>query len=222
MLEAFSNNRLVNRILTGDHDQLKDDFRTDFDNFIDHVTDVCADPYSWHTNNAELIKLESNLELYNMAYSGPSEFVKLLINAILGFIHKIRDHFSHFHAPFRLHRKSALAPSDEADKSTEMTAIKEIPAAEIADIELIEAIEFAHASAFKLFPRLSKSRVREKVNEFTGIYFTDRQMHNNFSNIKRRLEDDHAQFLRRWHKEFNDDLIVRAATDDERKKANRK
>lgn len=222
MLEVFSSNRLVNRILTGDHEQLKQDFRADFDNFTDHVTNVCADPYTWHTNNAELIKLESNLELYDMSYSGPSKIVSLIIKAILAFIRNIRDHFTYFHAPFRGFRKpSLLSSGEDADDIAEETPTT-IPADEVADIELIEAIEFTHASAFKLFPRLPKSRVREKVCGFLGIRFTDRQMHNNYSGIKRRQGEDHAQFLRKWHKEFNDDLIVKAATDDERKKANRK
>lgn len=218
MLEVFSSNRLVNRILTGDHEQLKHDFRTEFEHFTDHVTNVCADPYTWDTNNAELIKLESNLELYNMAYSGPSEIIGLVIKAIVGFLRDIRAHFSKLHAPFKIFRKPDILASHEDDNNLTSHIRKDIPADEVADIELIEAIELIHGAAYKLFPKLSKSRVREKTNEYLGMNITDRQVHNNYSNIKRRMEDDHAQFFRRWHKEFNDHLIAVAASEDERKK----
>lgn len=218
MLEVFSSNRLVNRIFNGDHDQLKRDFRTDFDHFTDHITNVCADPYTWHTNNAELIKLESNLELYNMAYSGPSEIVGLIIKAIVGFLRDIRAHFSSIHASFKMFRKADILIGHEDEDNQSPDNQMDIPADEVADIELIEAIEFIHGAAYKLFPKLSKSRVREKTNEYLGMNITDRQMHNNYSNIKRRMGGDHAQFFRKWHKEFNDHLTVVAAAEDERKK----
>lgn len=218
MLEAFRTNQLVNRIFTGDHEQLNRDFQTDFNHFIDDVTEICSDPDKWDTNKAELIKLESNLELYNMVYKGPSEAVRYIIQAVLGFLTKIEAHFTTLHAQIRIFRKSSRNSEDDNVEEQSNNASSN----EVAEIELIEAIEFTYASAHKLFPKLSKTQVRNKVNIFLGTKITDRQMHNNYSNIKRRMDDDHAQFLRRWYNEFNDHLIEMAATDDERKKCNRR
>ncbi|WP_304405105.1 hypothetical protein, partial [Muribaculum intestinale] len=69
----------------------------------------------------------------------------------------------------------------------------------------------------KLFPRLSKSRVREKVNDFLGTNITDRQMHNNFANIKSRQNGDHAQFMKRWYTSFNEELVIKSRISDDRR-----
>lgn len=212
MLESLLRTQLVTRLKSGEHENL----HFHFDEFADEVTLVCAKQEDWCVNNAELIKLESTLELYHMAYTVKSEGLSHIIRVVVTFIRNIRDYFSSVYSgSVTTYRPVFESMTDEVAAKQNM-----LPNDEVANIALIDSIEFIHGCAFLLFPKLSKSRVREKVNTFLGTSITDRQMHNNYANLKRRKEDDHAMFFRRWHKDFNDELITRAAIDDERHKHN--
>ncbi|MEZ3466852.1 hypothetical protein, partial [Muribaculum intestinale] len=174
---------------------------------------VCSAPEDWTVNSAELIKLKSTLELYKMTYTGVSDAVIHIIGVTVTFIHEIRDYFSNLHSPFTSDYGIMRHKADTDQGSV----LPKSSSAECAEIELIESIEFIHGCAFKLFPRLSKSRVREKVNDFLGTNITDRQMHNNFANIKSRQNGDHAQFMKRWYTSFNEELVIKSRISDDRR-----
>lgn len=210
MIDSYLRTQLVSIIITENHE----DFPAHFGEFADKVTTVCSAPEDWAVNNAELIKLESTLELYKKTYTGASDAVCHVIGVAVGFLHQIRDYFSHLHSPF-ITGHSAIRRNVDMDCTT---AIPITPSStECAEISLIDSIEFIHGCAFKLFPKLSKSRVREKVNLFLGTNVTDRQMHNNFANIKNRQNGDHAQFLKRWYTSFNEELVVKSRIIDDRR-----
>lgn len=209
MIDAILRDQLVSVIISGN----QENFPVRFGEFADKVTSVCSAPEDWTVNSAELIKLKSTLELYKMTYTGVSDAVIHIIGVTVTFIHEIRDYFSNLHSPFTsdygiMRHKADTDQGSELPKSS---------SAECAEIELIESIEFIHGCAFKLFPRLSKSRVREKVNDFLGTNITDRQMHNNFANIKSRQNGDHAQFMKRWYTSFNEELVIKSRISDDRR-----
>jgi len=209
MIDAILRDQLVSVIISGN----QENFPVRFGEFADKVTSVCSAPEDWTVNSAELIKLKSTLELYKMTYTGVSDAVIHIIGVTVTFIHEIRDYFSNLHSPFT----SAYGiMRHKADKDQE-SVLTINTSAECAEISLIDTIEFMHGCAFKLFPRLSKTRVREKVNEFLGTSVTDRQMHNNFANIKNRQNGDHAQFLKRWYTSFNEELVVKSRIIDDRR-----
>ncbi|WP_290433244.1 hypothetical protein [Muribaculum intestinale] len=209
MIDAILRDQLVSVIISGN----QENFPVRFGEFADKVTSVCSAPEDWTVNSAELIKLKSTLELYKMTYTGVSDAVIHIIGVTVTFIHEIRDYFSNLHSPFT----SAYGiMRHKADKDQE-SVLTINTSAECAEISLIDSIEFMHGCAFKLFPRLSKTRVREKVNEFLGTSVTDRQMHNNFANIKNRQNGDHAQFLKRWYTSFNEELVVKSRIIDDRR-----
>lgn len=209
MIDAILRDQLVSVIISGN----QENFPVRFGEFADKVTSVCSAPEDWTVNSAELIKLKSTLELYKMTYTGVSDAVIHIIGVTVTFIHEIRDYFSNLHSPFTSAYGIMRHKADANQESVLPTNIS----AECAEISLIDSIEFMHGCAFKLFPRLSKTRVREKVNEFLGTSVTDRQMHNNFANIKNRQNGDHAQFLKRWYTSFNEELVVKSRIIDDRK-----
>lgn len=209
MIDAILRDQLVSVIISGN----QENFPVRFGEFADKVTSVCSAPEDWTVNSAELIKLKSTLELYKMTYTGVSDAVIHIIGVTVTFIHEIRDYFSNLHSPFT----SAYGiMRHKADKDQE-SVLTINTSAECAEISLIDSIEFMHGCAFKLFPRLSKTRVREKVNEFLGTSVTDRQMHNNFANIKNRQNGDHAQFMKRWYTSFNENLVAKSCISDDRR-----
>lgn len=207
MIDAILRDQLVSVIISG----TQENFPVRFGEFADKVTSVCSAPEDWTVNSAELIKLKSTLELYKMTYTGVSDAVIHIIGVTVTFIHEIRDYFSNLHSPFT----SAYGiMRHKADTDQEPVLHS---SAECAEINLIDSIEFIHGCAFKLFPKLSKSRVREKVNLFLGTNVTDRQMHNNFANIKNRQNGDHAQFMKRWYTSFNENLVTKSCISDDRR-----
>ncbi len=210
MIDSYLRTQLVSIIITENHE----DFPAHFGEFADKVTTVCSAPEDWAVNNAELIKLESTLELYKMTYTGVSDAVIHIIGVTVTFIHEIRDYFSNLHSPFI---SDYGIMRHKADMDSRVGASDKSSSAECAEIELMESIEFIHGCAFKLFPKLSKSRVREKVNLFLGTNVTDRQMHNNFANIKNRQNGDHAQFMKRWYTSFNENLVAKSCISDDRR-----
>lgn len=212
MIESLLKTELVSRLRSGEHENL----HCHFDEFADEVTLVCARQEDWSVNNAELIKLESTLEIYHVAFTVKSGEPCHIIKVVVKFLRNIRDYFTMLYSKAIGTYRPAVGPMNTEVGDTECRQKDN----EIADIAVIDTVEFIHGCAFKLFPRLNKSRVREKVNEFLGTTITDRQMHNNYANLKRRRDDDHAMFFRRWHSDFNQELINRAATDDERRKHN--
>lgn len=209
MIDAFLRNQLVSGIISGNHENLP----MIFGEFADKLTALCSAPEDWIVNNAELIKLESTLELYKKTYTGVSDAVIHIICVSVGFIHEIRDYFSRLHSPF-VSAYGAMRFSPDTDKET---TVPVNTSTECAEISLIDSIEFIHGCSFKLFPRLSKSRVREKVNLFLGTNVTERQMHNNFANIKNRQNGDHAQFMKRWYTSFNEELVTKSRISDDRR-----
>lgn len=209
MIDAILRDQLVSVIISGN----QENFPVRFGEFADKVTSVCSAPEDWIVNSAELIKLKSTLELYKMTYTGVSDAVIHIIGVTVTFIHEIRDYFSNLHSPFT----SAYGIMCHKADTDQGSVLPKSPSAECAEIELIESIEFIHGCAFKLFPRLSKSRVREKVNDFLGTNITDRQMHNNFANIKSRQNGDHAQFMKRWYTSFNEELVTKSRISDDRR-----
>ena len=209
MIDAILRDQLVSVIISGN----QENFPVRFGEFADKVTSVCSAPEDWTVNSAELIKLKSTLELYKMTYTGVSDAVIHIIGVTVTFIHEIRDYFSNLHSPFTSDYGIMLHKADTDQGSV----LPKSSSAECAEIELIESIEFIHGCAFKLFPRLSKSRVREKVNDFLGTNITDRQMHNNFANIKSRQNGDHAQFMKRWYTSFNEELVIKSRISDDRR-----
>ncbi len=209
MIDAILRDQLVSVIISGN----QENFPVRFGEFADKVTSVCSAPEDWTVNSAELIKLKSTLELYKMTYTGVSDAVIHIIGVTVTFIHEIRDYFSNLHSPFTSDYGIMRHKADTDQGSV----LPKSSSAECAEIELIESIEFIHGCAFKLFPRLSKSRVREKVNDFLGTNITDRQMHNNFANIKSRQNGDHAQFMKRWYTGFNEELVIKSRISDDRR-----
>ena len=209
MIDAILRDQLVSVIISGN----QENFPVRFGEFADKVTSVCSAPEDWTVNSAELIKLKSTLELYKMTYTGVSDAVIHIIGVTVTFIHEIRDYFSNLHSPFT----SAYGIMRHKADTDQESVLPINTSAECAEIELIESIEFIHGCAFKLFPRLSKSRVREKVNDFLGTNITDRQMHNNFANIKSRQNGDHAQFMKRWYTSFNEELVIKSRISDDRR-----
>ena len=209
MIDAILRDQLVSVIISGN----QENFPVRFGEFADKVTSVCSAPEDWTVNSAELIKLKSTLELYKMTYTGVSDAVIHIIGVTVTFIHEIRDYFSNLHSPFTSDYGIMRHKADTDQGSV----LPKRSSAECAEIELIESIEFIHGCAFKLFPRLSKSRVREKVNDFLGTNITDRQMHNNFANIKSRQNGDHAQFMKRWYTSFNEELVIKSRISDDRR-----
>lgn len=209
MIDAFLRDQLVSVIISGTHEN----FPVRFGEFADKVTSVCSAPEDWTVNSAELIKLKSTLELYKMTYTGVSDAVIHIIGVTVTFIHEIRDYFSNLHSPFT----SAYGIMCHKPDTDQDSMLPVNLSAERAEIELIESVEFIHGCAFKLFPRLSKTRVRQKVNEFLGTNVTDRQMHNNFANIKNRQNGDHAQFMKRWYTSFNEELVTKSRISDDRR-----
>lgn len=209
MIDAILRDQLVSVIISGTHEN----FPVRFGEFADKVTSVCSAPEDWTVNSAELIKLKSTLELYKMTYTGVSDAVIHIIGVTVTFIHEIRDYFSNLHSPFT----SAYGIMRHKAEASDESMIPVNSSAECAEISLIDSIEFMHGCAFKLFSRLSKTRVREKVNEFLGTNVTDRQMHNNFANIKNRQNGDHAQFMKRWYTSFNEELVVKSRISDDRR-----
>ncbi|WP_279066299.1 hypothetical protein [Muribaculum intestinale] len=209
MIDAILRDQLVSVIISGN----QENFPVRFGEFADKVTSVCSAPEDWTVNSAELIKLKSTLELYKMTYTGVSDAVIHIIGVTVTFIHEIRDYFSNLHSPFTSDYGIMRHKADTDQGSV----LPKSSSAECAEIELIESIEFIHGCAFKLFPRLSKSRVREKVNDFLGTNITDRQMHNNFANIKSRQNGDHAQFMKRWYTSFNEELVIKSRISDDRR-----
>ena len=209
MIDAILRDQLVSVIISGN----QENFPVRFGEFADKVTSVCSAPEDWIVNSAELIKLKSTLELYKMTYTGVSDAVIHIIGVTVTFIHEIRDYFSNLHSPFT----SAYGIMCHKADTDQGSVLPKSPSSECAEIELIESIEFIHGCAFKLFPRLSKSRVREKVNDFLGTNITDRQMHNNFANIKSRQNGDHAQFMKRWYTSFNEELVTKSRISDDRR-----
>ncbi|ROT11465.1 hypothetical protein EEL49_01170 [Muribaculaceae bacterium Isolate-104 (HZI)] len=209
MIDAILRDQLVSVIISGN----QENFPVRFGEFADKVTSVCSAPEDWTVNSAELIKLKSTLELYKMTYTGVSDAVIHIIGVTVTFIHEIRDYFSNLHSPFTSDYGIMRHKAD----TDQGAVLPKSSSAECAEIELIESIEFIHGCAFKLFPRLSKSRVREKVNDFLGTNITDRQMHNNFANIKSRQNGDHAQFMKRWYTSFNEELVIKSRISDDRR-----
>ena len=209
MIDAILRDQLVSVIISGN----QENFPVRFGEFADKVTSVCSAPEDWTVNSAELIKLKSTLELYKMTYTGVSDAVIHIIGVTVTFIHEIRDYFSNLHSPFTSDYGIMRHKADTDQGSV----LPKSSSAECAEIELIESIEFIHGCAFKLFPRLSKSRVREKVNDFLGTNITDRQMHNNFANIESRQNGDHAQFMKRWYTSFNEELVIKSRISDDRR-----
>lgn len=209
MIDAILRDQLVSVIISGN----QENFPVRFGEFADKVTSVCSAPEDWTVNSAELIKLKSTLELYKMTYTGVSDAVIHIIGVTVTFIHEIRDYFSNLHSHFTSDYGIMRHKADTDQGSV----LPKGSSAECAEIELIESIEFIHGCAFKLFPRLSKSRVREKVNDFLGTNITDRQMHNNFANIKSRQNGDHAQFMKRWYTSFNEELVIKSRISDDRR-----
>lgn len=209
MIDAILRDQLVSVIISGN----QENFPVRFGEFADKVTSVCSAPEDWTVNSAELIKLKSTLELYKMTYTGVSDAVIHIIGVTVTFIHEIRDYFSNLHSPFTSDYGIMRHKAD----TNQGSVLPKSSSAECAEIELIESIEFIHGCAFKLFPRLSKSRVREKVNDFLGTNITDRQMHNNFANIKSRQNGDHAQFMKRWYTSFNEELVIKSRISDDRR-----
>ena len=209
MIDAILRDQLVSVIISGN----QENFPVRFGEFADKVTSVCSAPEDWTVNSAELIKLKSTLELYKMTYTGVSDAVIHIIGVTVTSIHEIRDYFSNLHSPFTSDYGIMRHKADTDQGSV----LPKSSSAECAEIELIESIEFIHGCAFKLFPRLSKSRVREKVNDFLGTNITDRQMHNNFANIKSRQNGDHAQFMKRWYTSFNEELVIKSRISDDRR-----
>ncbi|WP_290396875.1 MULTISPECIES: hypothetical protein [Bacteroides] len=209
MIDAILRDQLVSVIISGN----QENFPVRFGEFADKVTSICSAPEDWTVNSAELIKLKSTLELYKMTYTGVSDAVIHIIGVTVTFIHEIRDYFSNLHSPFTSDYGIMRHKADTDQGSV----LPKSSSAECAEIELIESIEFIHGCAFKLFPRLSKSRVREKVNDFLGTNITDRQMHNNFANIKSRQNGDHAQFMKRWYTSFNEELVIKSRISDDRR-----
>lgn len=209
MIDAILRDQLVSVIISGN----QENFPVRFGEFADKVTSVCSAPEDWTVNSAELIKLKSTLELYKMTYTGVSDAVIHIIGVTVTFIHEIRDYFSNLHSPFTSDYGIMRHKADTDQGSV----LPKSSSAECAEIELIESIVFIHGCAFKLFPRLSKSRVREKVNDFLGTNITDRQMHNNFANIKSRQNGDHAQFMKRWYTSFNEELVIKSRISDDRR-----
>lgn len=209
MIDAILRDQLVSVIISGN----QENFPVRFGEFADKVTSVCSAPEDWTVNSAELIKLKSTLELYKMTYTGVSDAVIHIIGVTVTFIHEIRDYFSNLHSPFTSDYGIMRHKADTDQGSV----LPKSSSAECAEIELIESIEFIHGCAFKLFPRLSKSRVREKVNDFLGTNITDRQMHNNFANIKSRQNGDHAQFMKRWYTSLNEELVIKSRISDDRR-----
>ena len=209
MIDAILRDQLVSVIISGN----QENFPVRFGEFADKVTSVCSAPEDWTVNSAELIKLKSTLELYKMTYTGVSDAVIHIIGVTVTFIHEIRDYFSNLHSPFTSDYGIMRHKADTDQGSV----LPKSSSAECAEIELIESIEFIHGCAFKLFPRLSKSRVREKVNDFLGTNITDRQMHNHFANIKSRQNGDHAQFMKRWYTSFNEELVIKSRISDDRR-----
>lgn len=209
MIDAFLRDQLVSGIISGTHEN----FPALFGEFADKLTSVCSAPEDWAVNNAELIKLKSTLELYKMTCTGVSDAVIHIIGVTVTFIHEIRDYFTNLHSPFT----ASYGIVRRSENMETEQGIPEVASAECADISLIDSIEFMHGCAFKLFPRLSKTRVREKVNEFLGTNVTDRQMHNNYANIKNRQNGDHAQFMKRWYTSFNEELVVKSRISDDRR-----
>lgn len=209
MIDAILRDQLVSVIISGN----QENFPVRFGEFADKVTSVCSAPEDWTVNSAELIKLKSTLELYKMTYTGVSDAVIHIIGVTVTFIHEIRDYFSNLHFPFTSDYGIMRHKAD----TDQGAVLPKSSSAECAEIELIESIEFIHGCAFKLFPRLSKSRVREKVNDFLGTNITDRQMHNNFANIKSRQNGDHAQFMKRWYTSFNEELVIKSRISDDRR-----
>ena len=207
MIDAILRDQLVSVIISGN----QENFPVRFGEFADKVTSVCSAPEDWTVNSAELIKLKSTLELYKMTYTGVSDAVIHIIGVTVTFIHEIRDYFSNLHSPFTSDYGIMRHKADTDQGSV----LPKSSSAECAEIELIESIEFIHGCAFKLF--LSKSRVREKVNDFLGTNITDRQMHNNFANIKSRQNGDHAQFMKRWYTSFNEELVIKSRISDDRR-----
>lgn len=209
MIDAILRDQLVSVIISGTHEN----FPVRFGEFADKVTSVCSAPEDWPVNSAELIKLKSTLELYKMTYTDVSDAVIHIIGVTVTFIHEIRDYFSNLHSPFT----SAYGIMRHKADANQESVLPINISAECAEISLIDSIEFMHGCAFKLFPRLSKTRVREKVNEFLGTSVTDRQMHNNFANIKNRQNGDHAQFMKRWYTSFNQELVDKSRIIDDRR-----
>ena len=209
MIDAILRDQLVSVIISGN----QENFPVRFGEFADKVTSVCSAPEDWTVNSAELIKLKSTLELYKMTYTGVSDAVIHIIGVTVTFIHEIRDYFSNLHSPFTSDYGIMRHKADTDQGSV----LPKSSSAECAEIELIESIEFIHGCAFKLFPSLSKSRVREKVNDFLGTNVTARQMHNNFANIKSRQNGDHAQFMKRWYTSFNEELVIKSRISDDRR-----
>ena len=183
--------------------------------FTEVVTSEFNDPEDWHHNNAELIKLESTLELYRHSYTGGSTIIAVVINIAVDFLKKIREGLvKAFSAILPFGRKQIIAPFDEIAIPAEEMALHE-KAVDLPTIDLVEAVNGFH---FRFFPHLTKNRVREKVNQLLGTNLTERQLNNNYANIKRRGGDTQATFFQSWFTRFNDHLATESAKDDARLK----
>ena len=90
MIDSYLRTQLVSIIITENHE----DFPAHFGEFADKVTTVCSAPEDWAVNNAELIKLESTLELYKKTYTGASDAVCHVIGVAVGFLHIFILHLS--------------------------------------------------------------------------------------------------------------------------------
>lgn len=217
MHEAIRKTRLIfglesGTLTDGDHLGILNEF-------TEAVTAEFTDPEDWHYNNSELIKLESTLELYRQSYTGESKFIAIVINIAVDFLQKIRETLvKAFSAILPVGRRQIIAPFEEIVIPSEEIAEKE-KAADLSTIDLVEAINGFH---FRFFPHLTKNRVREKVNQLFGTNLTERQLNNNYANIKRRGGNVQATFFQNWFTRFNEHLAAESAKDDARFKTKRK
>lgn len=198
MFEILMQSPIVSCIQEGRHD----DVSLHFAILSDMVIEEFSSPEDWAVKNALMYKFIAMLELMaNKSCPKCTEGIAIIKSCFMS----IRDSFSPGNQPM------ALAP---IDCHTATVARND----EKANIAIVEAVEFINSCHCNIFPFMTKTRVKEKANEFLGTNITDRQMTSNYANIKCRKGDMMATYMQQMANNLNTQLQRESVQDDNRRK----
>lgn len=209
---------LVSNLITGKHD----DLHHHFEDFAELVTEECLDTKSWQEKSAELLGLETTIELYMEAHSNATDFSKSIAEKIINFLRKIRAHFGEYHSS-RMNARHHYFPETHPVISSENVISTPVS----VDIAVVDTVEFIYGCHENFFPHLQLNEVRERVNDFLGQNVTKRQCYANYCNIKtrkgtKRSDSDEsktvASYMQTFANNLHDRITKEACADDNRSK----
>lgn len=198
MFEVLIQSPIVSCIQEGRHDEVSLHFAA----LSDMVIEEFSCPEDWAIKNALMFKFIAMLELMaNTTCPKCREGIDIIKACMI----QIRDSFA------QGVQQLALPAIGNPIITESQTTVK-------GNIAIVEAVEFINSCHCNIFPFMTKTRVRERANEFLGTTITDRQMNSNYANIKRRNGKMMATYMQQMADNLNRQLQQESLEYDNRTK----